>query len=66
MTTIPKEKKDDMDRMANQIFADLSGTPGAAVAVDPDLADHMGAFAEDALTPEEAEESSFGEEVANE
>lgn len=34
-------------------------TAGQVVAVDPDDADAMAAFAEDALSPEEAMESRF-------
>ncbi len=61
-----EERKAHLDETAAQVFGDLADTPGAAIAVDPDIADHMGAFIEDALTPEEAEESSFDEEVVNE
>jgi hypothetical protein len=60
------EEKNILDQMANQVLAELSDNPGASVAVDPDVADHMGAFAEDALTPEEAEDASFDPEVVHE
>ncbi len=44
---------------ADQVTAELSENPGAAIAVDPDVAEFMGAFEETALTPEEAEDAGF-------
>ncbi|WP_243545462.1 hypothetical protein [Pseudodesulfovibrio tunisiensis] len=46
---------------ARQIDRDLSEVPNAAIEVDPDVAEFMGAFPEDALTEEEALEASLDE-----
>jgi len=48
-----------LDEQASQIDQEVTETPGAAIEVDPDLADHMGAFEETALTLEDAEDASF-------
>ena len=53
------EIKKHMDEQARQIDRDLSENPGAAMEVDQELADHMGAFEEDALSLEDAEDASF-------
>ena len=37
----------------------LSENPGATIEVDPDLAEFMGAFVEDAITEEDMRESGF-------
>lgn len=47
----------DDRRALAQKLADL-GVPGAVVEVDPDEADMLGAFREEALTEEDAYESS--------
>jgi hypothetical protein len=65
-TTARKEQRKHLDQAGHQVFRDLAENPGATIAVDPDLAEHLGAFEENALTPEEAEASSFDEEVVNE
>ncbi|OAN45565.1 hypothetical protein [Magnetospirillum moscoviense] len=52
--------KDDQI-VATQISA--LATAGMVVAVDPDDADSMGAFADTALTPEDALESRFDDVV---
>lgn len=44
---------------ADQVMTELSKNPGAAIAVDPDVASYMGAFEEDALSPEDAEDAGF-------
>lgn len=48
----------DDRRALEDKFADL-GVPGATVEVDPDEADALGAFREEALTEEDARESSM-------
>jgi len=53
------ELKKRLDAQADQIDKDLSENPGAAIEVDQELADHMGAFEEDALSLEDAEDASF-------
>ena len=65
-TTANKEQREFLDQAGRQMFRDLTDNPGAAIEVDPDLAEHMGAFEEKALTPEEAEDSSFDGEVTSE
>ncbi len=65
-TTANKEQREFLDQAGRQMFRDLTDNPGAAIEVDPDLAEHMGAFEEKALTPEEAEDSSFDGEVVGE
>jgi triosephosphate isomerase len=51
---------------ADQVMAELSENPGAAIAVDPDVAAHMGAFEEDALSPEDAEDAEFDQVAPSE
>jgi hypothetical protein len=51
--------KTHMNEQADQLTKELEENPGATMEVDPELADHMGAFEEDALTLEEAEDASF-------
>ena len=65
-TTANKEQREFLDQAGRQMFRDLTDNPGAAIEVDPDLAEQMGAFEEKALTPEEAEDSSFDGEVTSE
>jgi hypothetical protein len=48
----------DERRALEEKLADL-GVPGATVEVDPDEADVLGAFREEALTEEDARESSM-------
>ena len=55
----PKEQSYLRDA-ANEI--DRLGSKGLPVEVDPDLADYMGAFTDEALTPEDAIDSLFDEE----
>lgn len=53
------EIKKHLTEQANQLDREMTENPGAAIEVDPELADHMGAFEEDAITLEEAEDASF-------
>ncbi|ACS79745.1 hypothetical protein [Maridesulfovibrio salexigens] len=53
------EIKKHLNDQADQLDREMTENPGAAIEVDPELADHMGAFEEDALTLEEAEDASF-------
>ncbi|WP_432737341.1 hypothetical protein [Maridesulfovibrio sp. FT414] len=53
------EIKKHLNEQAHRIDRTLTDTSGAAIEVDPDLADHMGAFEEDAISLEEAEDASF-------
>ncbi|WP_031480062.1 hypothetical protein [Maridesulfovibrio frigidus] len=53
------EIKKRLDEQARQIDKDLSENPGAAIEVDQELADHMGAFEEKAISLEDAEDASF-------
>lgn len=53
------EIKKHMDTQARLIDRELSENPGAAMEVDQELADHMGAFEENALSLEDAEDASF-------
>jgi len=65
MQTLPKQAlpiraavlNPDERRALAQKLADL-GVPGAVIEVDPDEADMLGAFREEALSEEEAYESS--------
>jgi len=59
------ENLDYLNEAGRQVFRELAENPGAAVEVDPDLAEHLGAFEESALTPQEAEDASFDGEVYN-
>ncbi|WP_027722149.1 hypothetical protein [Maridesulfovibrio zosterae] len=53
------EIKSHLNEQADQLTNELEENPGATMEVDPELADHMGAFEEDALTAEDAEDASF-------
>ncbi|SDK78119.1 hypothetical protein SAMN05660337_1211 [Maridesulfovibrio ferrireducens] len=53
------EIKKRLDEQAHQIDRDLTENSGAALEIDPELAEHMGAFEEDAISLEEAEDASF-------
>ncbi|CCO24041.1 hypothetical protein [Maridesulfovibrio hydrothermalis] len=53
------EIKKRLNEQAHQIDKDLTDTPGAAIEVDPELAEHMGAFEETAISLEDAEDASF-------
>ncbi|WP_031485740.1 hypothetical protein [Maridesulfovibrio frigidus] len=53
------EVKKRLDEQARQIDKDLSDNPGAALEVDQELAEHMGAFEETAISLEDAEDASF-------
>ncbi|NDV26903.1 hypothetical protein [Desulfovibrio sp. JC010] len=53
------EIKTHMNEQANLLVKELEENPGAAMEVDPELADHMGAFEETAISAEEAEDASF-------
>jgi hypothetical protein len=65
MQTLPKQalpirdavlNPDDRRALAQKLAG--VGVPGAVIEVDPDEADMLGAFREEALTEEEAYESS--------
>lgn len=64
---MPDEKDSAMDQMkkfaedARPLMDRISAlaSAGLPVAVDPDIADEMGAFDEDALSPKDALESRF-------
>lgn len=66
MSTDIQNEHEFLTQAGHEVFRDLSNHPGAAIEVDPDVAEHLGAFKEDALTPEEAEASGFDEEVYDE
>lgn len=51
-----QRKPDELDEKLQDL-----DIPGAEVEVDPDEADELGAFVEDALTEEEAKESAIDE-----
>lgn len=53
------EIKKRLNEQAHQIDKDLTENPGAAIEVDPELAEHMGAFEENAISLEDAEDASF-------
>ncbi|WP_419780196.1 hypothetical protein [Maridesulfovibrio sp.] len=53
------EIRKHLTEQADQLTDELEENPGATIEVDPELADYMGAFEEDALTAEEAEDASF-------
>ncbi len=53
------EIRKHLNEQADQLDREMTENPGAAIAVDPELADYMRAFEEDALTAEEAEDASF-------
>lgn len=56
-----KNEKADLDQTARQV--DEAARQGAVVEVDPDDADDMGAFEEDALDPGDALDSRFDKEA---
>ncbi|SMF44403.1 hypothetical protein [Desulfovibrio gilichinskyi] len=53
------EIKKLLNEQAHQIDKDLSENPGAAIEIDQELAEHMGAFEENSISLEEAEDASF-------
>ncbi len=53
------ENKKYLTEQANQIDVDATENLGAAIEVDPDVAEYMGAFEEKALSIEDAEDGSF-------
>ncbi|WP_031484865.1 hypothetical protein [Maridesulfovibrio frigidus] len=53
------ENKKYLTEQAKQIDVDATENPGAAIEVDPDVAEYMGAFEETALSAEDAEDASF-------
>ena len=61
--TDPKEQSYLRDA-ATEI--DRLGRKGLPVEVDPDLADYMGAFTDEALTPEDAIDSLLDDDRENE
>ncbi|MCF8482175.1 MAG: hypothetical protein K9H25_17260 [Rhodospirillum sp.] len=66
-TGIPLEAEElDAEEMKSAIRTIDRLAEDGPVAVDPDIADAMGAFREEALTPEDALDSLFdGEDPAN-
>lgn len=57
-------KEEEMTTMAGRICDLVSA--GMIVSVDPDFAEFMGAFEEDALSPEGARDSRFDGELVDE
>lgn len=57
-------KEEEMATMAGQICDLVSA--GMIVSVDPDVAEFMGAFEEDALSPEDAPDTQFDGESVDE
>lgn len=55
----PAMEDNYLAEQARQIDMDLSANPGAAMEVDPDVAAHMGAFEENAISLEDAMDASF-------
>lgn len=49
---------DYLETAARQVDLDASAIPGAAVEVDPEVAEYLGAFEETGLTLEEALEAA--------
>jgi hypothetical protein len=69
MTGMTDSKHDEtqlVQEIAGDIDRELSENAGAAIAVDPDIAEFMGAFEENALSEEEAEEAAFDVAVPDE
>ena len=46
-------EKEYLDAAAAQVFDQLADDPGLGIPIDPDVADHMGAFEEHAVNPED-------------
>lgn len=57
--------KEDILRAASA-QVDRLASAGMIVSVDPDVAEFMGAFEEDALSPEDARDSRFDGELVDE
>ena len=56
MTTV--KDKEYLDAAADSVSRQLEENPGIGIPVDPDVADHMGAFEEDAMSLGDAIEGS--------
>ena len=51
-----------LDAAATAVEREAMENPGMPIPVDPDVAEHMGAFADDAMSEEDALESQMGVE----
>ena len=51
-----------LDAAATAVAREALENPGMPIPVDPDVAEHMGAFADDAMSEEDALESHMGVE----
>ncbi len=51
-----------LDAAATAVEREAMENPGMPIPVDPDVAEHMGAFADDAMSEEDALESHMGVE----
>lgn len=51
-----------LDAAATAVAREAMENPGMPIPVDPDVAEHMGAFADDAMSEEDALESHMGVE----
>lgn len=51
-----------LDAAATAVEREAMENPGVPIPVDPDVAEHMGAFADDAMSEEDALESHMGVE----
>jgi len=49
-----------LDAAATAVAREAMENPGMPIPVDPDVAEHMGAFADDAMSEEDALESQMG------
>lgn len=54
--------KDVLTAAANAVYEQLAEFPEVGIPVDPDVADFMGAFQEDALSPEEVDLAALSPE----
>jgi len=62
MPSTEMNNRDQLKEIALGIDEEVASNPGASMAVDPDVAEHMGAFEENAITMEEALDSAFDSE----
>ena len=48
---LDKERQAYLDAAAAEVYRQMEENPGLGIPVDPDVADHMGAFQETAIDP---------------
>lgn len=60
--TAMDNKRTYLDAAATAVAREAMENPGMPIPVDPDVAEHMGAFADDAMSEEDALESHMGVE----